>query len=635
MEQMKFNIKKCIFISAFCLIFVLGKFQGLFGWELKRFQWGQEDKNAVLTDYQKPLPSLEEIRKEIKEKGYNFTVGETWVYKLPPEERSKLFGTIPLHIDESRLKKIPPLAGLPSSFDWRDTNNVTSVKNQRPCGLCWAFTAMAEFESKVLINEGISYDFSEQNLASCDFLTSSGFAQSCSTGGNPFRSTNFFTQVGVSLESCAPFEGMDGVPCNDTCEIIKNVDGWQLVANDIDTIKAVLYTYGPVATSMYAADPAFKAYTGGVYEFYDSVMVNHAVLIVGWDDSLGPHGAWIVKNSWGTDWGMDGYFYIAYGAAEIGTMSSYITSYKDYDITETILYYDEGGFFRFDIEGKVIDMSCIGAGYPTAWCASIFTPNITGTLRAVDFWTTSSDAFYEIRIYDQMVDGVMDKLLSIQFGKCEEIGYYSIPLVISVPVTSGDDFIVAIRLTTPGYNYPIPVDIQGPAESGFCYLSVGGISWTPIGEGTIIPYDVAIRARIVQGDISRWPEVYEMILSEEEEALSLLRRYRDEALVPYPLGGKYVELLYKNSEEIAELFLENPLLAADAGKLIDELLPAVSNYLKDREMKLSREQLHIIEFLLTRFESEASPGLKIAINRLKTDLRKETILKQLGIVINQ
>ena len=143
----------------------------------------------------------------------------------------------------------------------------------------------------------------------------------------------------------------------------------------------------------------------------DAVMINHAVLIVGWDDSLGPEGAWIVKNSWGTDWGMDGYFYIAYGAANIGTMSSYITSYKNHDADETILYYDEGGFARFDIEGNVIDMSSIGAGLPTAWCASIFTPGDSGILNAVDFWTTSSNAFYEIRIYDQMVDGAMQKNL--------------------------------------------------------------------------------------------------------------------------------------------------------------------------------------------------------------------------------
>lgn len=290
MEQIKFIMKKAFFVFALCLIST-SNLQIVLGWELNKIPKEKNNINEVAIEDQKPLPSLKEIRRKIKGKGYNFTVGETWVYKLPPEESSRLFGTIPIQIDESRLKRFPPLIGLPTYFDWRDSNKVTSVKEQSPCGLCWAFTAVAEFESKILIKEGISYDFSEQNLASCDYNTTSGYATSCSTGGNPFRSTNFFTQLGPSLESCAPFMGMDGVPCIDTCEIIKNIDGWQMIADDIDTIKAVLYKYGPVATSMDAADPAFKAYTGGVYEFYDSAMINHAVLIFGWDDSLGPEGA--------------------------------------------------------------------------------------------------------------------------------------------------------------------------------------------------------------------------------------------------------------------------------------------------------------------------------------------------------
>ena len=631
MEGIKNSTFKGFIVLAVLLIIIVSNASG---WELDEPHLSERESKSSIRSELKPLPGLEEIRKKVKEKGFDFTVGETWVYKLSPEESRSLFGTIPIQIDERRLKRFFPSFGLPSYFDWRDSNNVTSIKEQSPCGLCWAFAAIAEFESKILINEGVSYDFSEQNLASCDFPTSSGQAQSCSTGGNPFRSTTYFTQKGTSLESCAPFMGMDGTPCIDTCEIIKRIDGWQMIADDVDTIKAVLYKYGPVATSMFASDPAFKAYTGGVYEFYDAAMTNHAVLIVGWDDNLGPEGAWIVKNSWGTDWGMEGYCYIAYGAANIGGMSSYITSYKDYNADEIIMYYDEAGFLRFDLEGNVVDMSSIGAGLPTAWCASIFTPNEAGTLTAVDFWTTSSDTFYEIRVYDQMVDGEMKKLLSLQLGKCENIGYYSVPLIVPVPVTGGDDFVVAVRLTTPDYNFPIPVDVLGPPESGLCYLSVDGRTWVPTGEGTTIPYDVAIRARVVKGDISKWPAAYELMLNEEEKTLSVLRRYRDEALVPHPLGRKYVDLLYKNSEDIAQLLLENPLLAADAGEVIDELMPAINDYLENGEIELSREKLNVMAVFLTRLAMQANPRVRRVIHKFKSTLRKEVLLNQLGIVIN-
>ena len=124
------------------------------------------------------------------------------------------------------------------------------------------------------------------------------------------------------------FPGHGRVPCGHHCEIIKNVDGWRVLPNLVEASKQL-------STSMVRSRPPwmppirFRAYTGGVYEYYDSLMVNHSVLIVGWEDNLGPAGAWMVKNSWGDDWGMDGYCYIAYGAAKIGTMSSFIASYKD------------------------------------------------------------------------------------------------------------------------------------------------------------------------------------------------------------------------------------------------------------------------------------------------------------------
>jgi hypothetical protein len=291
---------------------------------------------------------------------------------------------------------------------------------------------------------------------------------------------------------------MDGVPCNARCEIVKNVDGWRVLPNRVDAIKAALFKHGPVASSMDASDPAFRAYAGGVYEYYDSLTVNHAVLIVGWDDNLGPAGAWLVKNSWGDDWGINGYAYIAYGAAKIGTMSSFISSYKDFDAGESILYYDEGGFFCFDSEGNCEGVNAIGAGSPTAWCAAVFTPAAAGILRAVDFWTTSAHAIYEIRVYDRMEGSAMSKLRCVKRGRCAELGYYSITLSPPLKVRGGDDFVVAVRLTTPGYSYPIPVDIAGPAESVRCYVSENGRSWQPIGRGTTMPYDLALRARVVE-----------------------------------------------------------------------------------------------------------------------------------------
>lgn len=448
-------------------------------------------------DY-KPLPSIEEIRSNIKKRGFNFTVGETRVYSLPPVQSAELPGSSPCSIEERRLMKPYPVQYLPSYFNWHDEGIITPVKDQYPCQLCWAFTAVAELESKIFLNEGFPYDLSEQQPASCDFVASAGKARSCSSGGSSFRAINLFTLRGAALESCQPFEAMDGVPCNHHCEIIKKVDGWRVLPNRVDAIKSSLSKYGPVASSMDATDPAFRAYTGGVYEYYASPMVNHSVLIVGWDDNLGPAGAWLIKNSWGDDWGMDGFCYIAYGAANIGTMSSFISSYKDFDPSESILYYDEAGFFCLDAGGSCDGVNSIGAGSPTAWCAVVFTPESTGILRAVDFWTASANAVYEIRVYGRMEENIMRNLRSVKRGRCDELGYYSIKLSRPLKVRGGNDFVVAIRLTTPGYRYPIPVDIVGPAEKDRCYVSKDGTSWQPIGLETTMPYDLAIRARVVE-----------------------------------------------------------------------------------------------------------------------------------------
>ncbi len=484
-------------IVFICLTVLIFAFTPAGGWELSG-RHRQDPPRRTAPQDNKPLPSIEEIRKNIRAQGFHFTVDETRAYGMPLDPSGNLRDSFPCSIEDRRLLVARPAAHLPSHFDWRDEDKLTPVKDQHPCQLCWAFAAAAELESKILLHEDTIYDLSEQQLASCDFLAAAGRARSCSSGGSAFRAANFLTQRGAALESCEPFRAGDGVPCNDFCEIVKNVDGWRVFPNRVDTIKATLYKHGPVASSMDASDPAFRAYTGGVYEYYDSIMVNHAVLIVGWDDSLGPAGAWVIKNSWGDDWGMNGYGYIAYGAAKIGTMSSFISSYKDFDPDESILSYDEGGFFCFDSGGSCDGVNALGAGRPTAWCAAVFTPAANGILRAVDFWTTSANAMYEIRVYGCMEEGTPRRLRCVKRGRCAELGYYSITLPLPLKIKDRDDFVVAVRLTTPGYHYPIPVDIAGPAERGRCYVSEDGRSWQPMGRGTAMPYDPAIRARVVE-----------------------------------------------------------------------------------------------------------------------------------------
>ena len=108
----------------------------------------------------KPPPSIEEIRRKIREQGFNFTVDQTRMYNPPPGQSVKLPGSFPCSIEERRLKRPYPVQHLPSYFDWRDEDKITPVKDQYPCQLCWAFTAVAELESKILLREDLPYDLS-------------------------------------------------------------------------------------------------------------------------------------------------------------------------------------------------------------------------------------------------------------------------------------------------------------------------------------------------------------------------------------------------------------------------------------------------------------------------------------------
>ncbi len=213
----------------------------------------------------------------------------------------------------------------PPSFDWRESQGVTPVKSQSPCNACWAFATVAAVESAILIETGVEVDLSEQWLVNCNTL-----GYNCAKGGwivfEYFRDApDACGQTGAVEEADFPYEGRDAVA---DCPYPRGyfIAGWENVGGKYPTvseIKNAIMNYGPVAAAVYA-DDAFQAYTGGVYNFYSEAEVNHAVLIVGWDDHLGNDGAWIIKNSWGQDWGLKGYMYIEYGCCKIGYGACYM-----------------------------------------------------------------------------------------------------------------------------------------------------------------------------------------------------------------------------------------------------------------------------------------------------------------------
>ncbi|GAG07396.1 unnamed protein product, partial [marine sediment metagenome] len=257
--------------------------------------------------------------------------------------------------------------------------------------------------------------------------------------------------------------------------------------------------YGPVYTSVYAGDgdawdTEFANYDGSYTLYYPGTEdPNHAVLIVGWDDSLshaGGTGGWIVKNSWGTGWGDNGYFYIAYGSASIGMYSSFMYDWQDYDPDGDIMYYDQAGL-----------TTSWGCGDTTGWGLCKFIPSRDTYVRRVEFWTTDVTTDIDVYIYDDFDGTTLSNLLwSDLDNSFAEAGYHGVAVDPPLAVTHGNDVIAVVKFTNVSDEYPVPVDTEGPDETGRTYRSCSGSagSWRDMG----VDYDADVAIRLRTSDIT-------------------------------------------------------------------------------------------------------------------------------------
>jgi len=400
-----------------------------------------------------------------------------------------------------------PVGQPPASFDWRTQNKVTLVKNQGGCGSCYAFAAIANIESKILIdtNTTAPVNYSENNAKECNWreLNSYGCPAQCwgsCDGGNYRMLASLFSQKGIVLESDDPYVAVD-VACNSSCPYNKTLLDWRIISTnsipDTNVLKNYIMTYGPVYTTLYVdSGQGFNSGYDGSYTFNytesPAVGTNHAVLIVGWSNSLPPDqvtglpgDGWIVKNSWGGGWGDNGYFYMHYGAANIGMYSSFVHSWQDYDNNGGIMYYDD-------------DCGDAAWGYEstTAWGLCNFTPSSNTYATRVEFWTWDATTDVDIYIYDDFDGTSLSNLLVSQLNySFNEAGYHSVALSSPLPLTSGDHVIVVVKFTNSASEFPVTADPNGPSVTGRTYISSSGAngSWYDLGLNK--NDDIAIRLR--------------------------------------------------------------------------------------------------------------------------------------------
>lgn len=373
-------------------------------------------------------------------------------------------------------------SNFPSTFDLRTTGKVSTVKNQGNSNSCWAFAAMDSLQSSLLPND--SYDFSENNMKNLN-----GFDYQSDDGGEKSMAVAYLTRwQGPIYEQNDPFIETSVTSPSDL-KVQKHVQDVYFIPGmtsglDTSQIKKALMDYGAVFTNIkwdpYYYNNMYKSY------YYDSSgRVNHSITIVGWDDNFDknnfnftPHdnGAFLVKDSNGTSFGENGYYYISYFDALVGTDNACFTA-ESTDNYDNIYQYDYFGY-----------VSKFGYTKENAYFSNIFNSLKDENLAAVSFYSLYPNCQFEIKAYNNVHEQPDDGLLvGVKTGTIALPGYHTIALDKSIPLKKGDKFSIVVNfknvnstetiaIESPEYGYSSGAEAN-PNES---FVSSDGTNWEDI-----------------------------------------------------------------------------------------------------------------------------------------------------------
>ena len=374
---------------------------------------------------------------------------------------------------------------LPARYNLAENGFVTDVKNQQDSGNCWAFAALASLETCVLKASNKTFNFSVENMKNLiEMYSAYGWKMETNEGGyNGMPMGYLASWLGPVNATLDPFDDKGTLsPLLDSEMHIQNI--YVLPARtsytDNDAIKEAILKYGGLYVSYYHSAGYLNSKTNAYYNPYTG-NGNHAITVVGWDDNYSKNnfytapagdGAFIVKNSWGSSWGDNGYFYISYYDRVLFAVNKDNQAFT-YILNDTVRYTKN---YQYDVAGMT---DYLITGKKTVWYKNIYNATGNEAIAAVStFFNTTVD--YEISIY------VNDVLQLTQNGRHEGSGYYTIPLKEYVPVAVGDIFKIVVKLANPQNGYAaVPISEQLSTTRcyyapGVSYFSNDGKKWTDL-----------------------------------------------------------------------------------------------------------------------------------------------------------
>lgn len=375
-------------------------------------------------------------------------------------------------------------SSLPSSWDSRDYGWVTPVRNQYPWGTCWTFAAYAVLETQLLKAGRGEYNFSEKNMASLH-----GFESDFDDGGNNDMATAYLLRWSGAIAESNDVYRTDLTEWQTTYPSVSMYPAIQVhevvwvpartSLTDNNTLKEAITNYGAVATMIYwNFDKKYDKDDGSYYCNAVTGASNHAIAVIGWDDDYDKsnfattpegNGAWLIKNSWGTGQGTNGYNYVSYYdttfATEDGAVFIPANEGEEYDAV-----------YGYDALGPVTTLPHSGEINPTAYSteAAVFTSAWNEELAAVGFFALSASLSYEISIYTNVTKGAASpisggKCAYTQKGNTKHPGYNLVSLTSPVILQDRTNFAIVYRLTVPKSKYYHVINCTANYSNGSYY----------------------------------------------------------------------------------------------------------------------------------------------------------------------